>query len=732
MRCAARLCVLIEENRMEAANKIAIITDTCCDLPQEYLKEYPIFCVPLVVTSGSESYRDNIDITVETIYARQKNENFKTSLPRPQDIEDVYSAIARQGYTHVIVLMIAECLSSANNLMRLAAEEHPELTVKVFDSKSASIGLGALAVQVARYAVRGVAFDPLCELTKRLIDDTVVYFSLDTLEYLQRGGRIGRATALAGGLLQIKPILTFDRKDGMISTAAKVRGRRGVQQRLIDLGYLSGVADSIFGTASVNALKEFQAKNGLSADGIAGASTYQVLFSYLAISADYIVTPAPTATPLATATPTPAPITKDNVVTIRQGTSGDAVLRLQERLTALGYYNSRRDGVCMADDAAAIRAFQRMNGLSVDGVAGYDTQVLLYSATAIGSDGIMAGASVDVSVTLRRGMTGEAVRALQQRLITLGYLSGTADGIYGTATAEAVYNFQKRNGLTRDGVAGNKTLIALYSASAATPTPAPTIAPVNTPSAASVIASASALHRGDNGTAVKAMQQRLIDLGYLTSGSADGIFGVKTYQALRDFQLANALYVDGVAGKNTIASLNSSSATGKNTARPNTTATPTPNISNDIGTTTKVSAENVVYEYWYSTVRSACRQYPYATVYDYSTGISWQVHMFSYGKHAEAEPLTAADTAKLEQAFGGNTWTPKAVWVIFADGTVRMATTHSMPHEVQHITDNNFPGHLCIHFPRTQAQVTAIGPYAMSHQQTVEKGWAETQAMIAN
>ena len=190
---------------MEAANKIAIITDTCCDLPQEYLKEYPIFCVPLVVTSGTESYRDNIDITVETIYARQKNENFKTSLPRPQDIEDVYSAIARQGYTHVIVLMIAECLSSANNLMRLAAEEHPELTVKVFDSKSASIGLGALAVQVARYAVRGVAFDPLCELTKRLIDDTVVYFSLDTLEYLQRGGRIGRATALAGGLLQIKP-----------------------------------------------------------------------------------------------------------------------------------------------------------------------------------------------------------------------------------------------------------------------------------------------------------------------------------------------------------------------------------------------------------------------------------------------------------------------------------------------------------------------------------------------
>lgn len=67
---------------MEAANKIAIITDTCCDLPQEYLKEYPIFCVPLVVTSGTESYRDNIDITVETIYARQKKREFQNQ-PAP-------------------------------------------------------------------------------------------------------------------------------------------------------------------------------------------------------------------------------------------------------------------------------------------------------------------------------------------------------------------------------------------------------------------------------------------------------------------------------------------------------------------------------------------------------------------------------------------------------------------------------------------------------------------------
>ena len=202
---------------MEAAEKIAVVTDTCCDLPREVFKQYPIFSVPLVVSCGTESYRDNIDITVEEVYTRQKAEDFKTSLPRPQDIEDVYTALARQGYTHVIVLMIAGCLSSANNLMRISAEEHPELTVRIFDSKSASIGLGALAVQTARFAAQGMAFDDLCARMP------------------QRGGRIGRATALAGSLLQIKPVLTFDRRDGLISTVAKVRGRRGVQPKLLEL-----------------------------------------------------------------------------------------------------------------------------------------------------------------------------------------------------------------------------------------------------------------------------------------------------------------------------------------------------------------------------------------------------------------------------------------------------------------------------------------------------------------
>ncbi|MDO4484074.1 MAG: hypothetical protein Q4C54_06475 [Clostridia bacterium] len=136
------------------------------------------------------------------------------------------------------------------------------------------------------------------------------------------------------------------------------------------------------------------------------------------------------------------------------------------------------------------------------------------------------------------------------------------------------------------------------------------------------------------------------------------------------------------------------------------------------------------YANWYSEVKNVCRKYPYATVYDFSTGISWQVHMFSLGAHADSEPTSAAETAKMLKSFGKQTWNPKPVWVIFSDGSIYMASTHSMPHEVQHNRDNNFDGHLCIHFPRTEAQVAAIGTYATSHQKTIDEGWKTTQSMI--
>ena len=523
------------------------------------------------------------------------------------------------------------------------------------------------------------------------------------------------------------PAPTFQVPQGTVKQGSKGADATLVQQRLIDLGYLTGKADGQFGTDSVAALREFQRQNGLKDDGAAGTDTCRVLFSYDALAKGQLPTAAPTPAPtIPVSTPAPGttypPITQDNVVLIKLGVSDEAVTRLQQRLTALGYYDANADGVCKADDVAAIKAFQKQNGLKADGMAGYDTQSRMYSVTAVTASGAMAGGTVDTFTTLKKGMTGTEVAAMQQRLIDLGYLSGKADGNFGRDTFEAVYAFQKQNGLKRDGIAGSATLSLLYSSTvqATTPTPKPTATPA--PTATPTVT----LKKGDVSSAVRDMQARLIEMGYL-SGSADGKFGVQTYRALLAFQKQNGLDADGIAGSKTLTLLNSANAVGAvGTAGP--AATPAPGAG--AGSTVKISADKVIYTNWYTSVRALAKKYPYATVYDFTTGLSWQVHMFSLGAHADSEPLTAADTAIMEKAFGGNTWTPKAVWVIFGDGSVYMASTHSYPHEVQHITDNNFPGHLCIHFPRTAAQVAAIGPYATKHQSTIDGGWATTQSMI--
>lgn len=479
------------------------------------------------------------------------------------------------------------------------------------------------------------------------------------------------------------------------------RGDKGddvtsVQQRLKDLGYYTGKVTGTFNEDTEKALKAFQVKSSIEADGVCGPVTRTVLFG---INAIYAVA---TAIPVITETATPAPITEDNVIVIKAGSRGEAVLQLQKRLQELGYYASRLDGVYLTEDITAVRAFQKASGLKVDGKAGYQTQSLLYSDGAIRGNAVTGGTT---SATLRYGSTGAEVSTLQNRLIELGYLTGTADGKFGIATKSALIAFQKASNLVGDGVAGAKTLAALNSTTAA----------------GNTVSTSTTLRVGTVSDAVKDLQNRLITLGYLT-GKADGNFGVQTSLALIAFQKANGLTADGVAGAKTLNKINNTGAitAGGGTSTTTTATAPTVNS----GT---VSAANVRYSNWYTEVKARCRLYPNATIYDFVTGISWQVNMFSLGAHADAEPLTANDTANMNRAFGGKTtWTPKAVWVVLSDGSVYMASTHNTPHDTWHIKTNNFDGHVCIHFPRTQAQVEAIGPYATSHQKAIDLGWTAT------
>ncbi len=470
-----------------------------------------------------------------------------------------------------------------------------------------------------------------------------------------------------------------------------------VQTRLQALGYYTGKIDGKFGSGTYTALTAFQTKNNLKADGICGTSTISALFSADAVYNGTTPTPQPTGQIV---------VTEDTVTVVQTGSIGVAVLNLQKRLQELGYYVSRLDGVYLNSDMNAVIAFQKANGLTADGKAGYETQKLLYSDKAKAA-AVNASAEEDTAqyATLRYGDSGTEVSQMQARLIELGYLQGQADGDFGLATKAAVVQFQRENGLVRDGIAGSKTLIALYSEDATDTT----------------LDTSATLSLGMVSSTVRLLQSRLISLGYL-KGTADGQFGPLTSLALIDFQKAQSLTANGIANSATLKALNKIIEE----AEQKEVAAVAPNVNGTI------SPSRVRYANWYDEVRDVARKYPNVTVYDFSTGISWHITLFSFGSHADGYPTTAEDTAKMLEAFGGaTTWTPKAVWVAFSNGSVYMATTHDTPHGVIPSTTNNFNGHLCIHFPRTADQVASIGPYATSHQKAVDLGWTATLAMAA-
>lgn len=217
--------------------KIALLTDSCADLSVQMVQEYHIFVVPLRILCADGEYADGVDIHGADIYRRLHNGELpQTSLPSGAYIEKVLRQIWEEGYDGVIAVMLSSGLSGTYNLVRLAAEECGNLLpVRVFDSVSGSLGQGATVLQLAEDIRGGMSWEELTERrAPQLIANTFPFFSVDTLEYLQKGGRIGKVTATAGTLLQIKPIITFA-DDGQLKSIAKVRGRNQVISKLIEL-----------------------------------------------------------------------------------------------------------------------------------------------------------------------------------------------------------------------------------------------------------------------------------------------------------------------------------------------------------------------------------------------------------------------------------------------------------------------------------------------------------------
>lgn len=234
-----------------------IVTDSTADIPEELVSKYDIHVVPLRLMFGEETFQDGVDISAEVFYKRlvQSDQLPTTSQASPADYMHVYQNIMTlHPGSPIISIHISSGLSGTYQSAVLAKslmEDPPEITV--VDSRSASYGFGLLVVHAARLAAEGKSADEIVASVEQMRQQRKLYFLVDTLEYLQKGGRIGKAAAIIGNLLNIKPILSID-TEGIIYAVEKVRGRKKAIARMIerfqeDLGGIQNINVAVGHTA---------------------------------------------------------------------------------------------------------------------------------------------------------------------------------------------------------------------------------------------------------------------------------------------------------------------------------------------------------------------------------------------------------------------------------------------------------------------------------------------------
>lgn len=206
--------------QLTAANT-AIVLDSTADLPDARARHPNWRMVPLYVRFGDESFRDYVELGPVQFYSRLRETPVPptTSQPTPGDFAAVYEELA--GYERVYSIHIPQTLSGTIQSARVAAEDFGD-KVRTIDSGTASAAIAMLGFAIERRLDRGTSDDEVEQLVERYKRDAGLLFTVDTLEFLQRGGRIGRAAAMAGQLLNVKPILTIT--DGEVVPVGRVRG----------------------------------------------------------------------------------------------------------------------------------------------------------------------------------------------------------------------------------------------------------------------------------------------------------------------------------------------------------------------------------------------------------------------------------------------------------------------------------------------------------------------------
>ena len=218
----------------ESNHRVAIVTDSISSLSQAQGKEFGVHVVPIHIFFGTQGYRDGIDLNAERFYSMLNGSKQipTTSQPTAADFAECYTRLASQAGA-VVSIHASKKVSATVDSARAACLEFPDLPIHIVDCQTVSMGQGLIVIAAARAAAAGKSAEEIVKLVEDLIPKTRVLFTVETLEYLRRGGRIGGATALLGSALRIKPILHI--ADGRVEPLEKARTTKRAVARLLDL-----------------------------------------------------------------------------------------------------------------------------------------------------------------------------------------------------------------------------------------------------------------------------------------------------------------------------------------------------------------------------------------------------------------------------------------------------------------------------------------------------------------
>ncbi|MGP3778050.1 DegV family protein [Halanaerobium saccharolyticum] len=288
---------------------IGIVTDSTCDLNQEIIEKYGIEVIPLSVHFGEDEFQDGVDIKPDSFFKKlkQRQELPHTSRPAPALFIEKYQEMLKK-YDQLLSIHVSAALSGTFESAKLAAREVND-KVTVIDSATISLGLGMLTVLAAKSAEKDVKIDEIIETLKQAKNKLHLYFTVKDLTYMEKGGRIGKASSFLGSIFSINPVISISTETGKVKPIAKVRGQHRAQDKIIELvrekvendknvwlGFAHGKREEELEDTKIKLIKELKAEKDINLNiydsrisATLGCHVGPTVYAVIVLSGDFLV-----------------------------------------------------------------------------------------------------------------------------------------------------------------------------------------------------------------------------------------------------------------------------------------------------------------------------------------------------------------------------------------------------------------------------------------------------------